>query len=289
MPDGRLPRLPAAAFPVPEGDEIIGALTVAKAPGDPMRPAEEKLTEDLASQAGLVLRNVRLTAELQRRVDEISTRARELRASRRRIVAMQDRERRRLERDIHDGAQQHLVALAVNLNLAKALVARDGRRAGETIEGLERATRQTLETLRDLARGIYPPLLEAEGLGAALRAQVERTPVPVTVESDGLDRFPVEVEAAAYFCVLEALQNVAKYAEATHAVVRLEESDGDLIFRVTDNGKGFDPETTPRGSGLQNMSDRLSALGGTVEIASSPGRGTTVTGRIPARERQPVT
>jgi signal transduction histidine kinase len=288
--EGRGPEIEGAegTFPVREGDQVIGALTVAKAPGDPLRPAEEKLTEDLAAQAGLVLRNVRLTAELQRRVDEISRRAQELRASRRRIVAMQDRERRRLERDIHDGAQQHLVALAVNLNLAKALMARDAGRAGETIEGLERATRETLETLRDLARGIYPPLLEAEGLGAALRAQVERSTVPVTVESGGVHRFPVEVEAAAYFCVLEALQNVAKYAEATRAVVRLDGSAGDLQFEVTDDGKGFDPLATPPGSGLRNMADRLSSLDGEVEVRSAPGQGTTVAGRIPMPARGAV-
>jgi signal transduction histidine kinase len=276
------------AFPVREGDQVIGALTVTKAPGDPLRPAEEKLTEDLAAQAGLVLRNVRLTAELQRRLDEISRRAQELRESRRRIVAMQDRERRRLERDIHDGAQQHLVALAVNLKLAKVLVARDAERAEESIEGLERAIRETLDALRDLARGIYPPLLEAEGLGAALRAQVERSAVPVMVESDGLPRFPLDVEAAAYFCVLEALQNVAKYAEATRAVVRLEESRGDLLFSVADDGKGFDPLATPPGSGLRNMADRLSSLDGEVEVRSAPDQGTTVAGRIPMPARGAV-
>jgi signal transduction histidine kinase len=276
------------AFPVREGDEVIGALTVTKARGDPLRPAEEKLTEDLAGQAGLVLRNVRLTEELQRRLDEISRRAQELRESRGRLVATQDRERRRLERDIHDGAQQHLVALAVNLKLARALVDRDAGRAAEAIEGLQRTTRETLEGLRDLARGIYPPLLEAEGLGAALRAQVERSPVPVTVESDGLPRFPPDVEVAAYFCVLEALQNAAKYAEATRAVVRLDGSAGDLRFEVTDDGKGFDPLATPPGSGLRNMADRLSSLDGEVEVRSAPGQGTTVAGRIPLPARGAV-
>jgi signal transduction histidine kinase len=284
MADGQLPRFEGiAAFPVREGEEIIGALTVDKAPGDPIRPAEERLTEDLAAQAGLVLRNVRLTAELQRRLDEISLRAEDLRASRRRIVETQDRERRRLERDLHDGAQQHLVALAVNLNLAKALAGKDPQRAAATVEALERSTNETLETLRDLARGIYPPLLEAEGLAPALRAQVARGPVPVEVVDERGERFPVEVEAAAYFCVLEALQNTAKYAEASGATVRFPEDDGALAFEVTDDGKGFDPERTPSGSGLQNMADRLAAVGGQIEVRSAPGRGTTVIGRIPAR------
>jgi signal transduction histidine kinase len=273
-------------FPVREGHQLIGALTVTKAAGDPLRPAEEKLTEDIASQAGLVLRNVRLTAELQRRLDEISRQAEELRASRRRIVATQDRERRRLERDIHDGAQQHLVALAVNVNLARTMVRKDPQRARPAVEALERAAADALATLRNLAGGIYPPVLESEGLAGALRAQTAGGPIPVEIRAEGLGRMPEEVEAAAYFSVLEALQNSAKYAGASRTVVELENLDGHLAFEVTDDGRGFDPGTTPRGSGLQNIADRLAVLGGSVEVRSTPGRGTTVTGRIPVPERE---
>jgi len=140
---------------------------------------------------------------------------------------------------------------------------------------------QALEDLRDLARGIYPPLLADQGLVAALQAQARRASVPVEIEVEGLGRYPQEAEAAVYFCVLEALQNVAKYAGATHAVVRLHEDGGHVAFVVEDNGSGFDTSTTSYGTGLQGMADRLSAQGGTLEVRSQPGEGTTVTGRVP--------
>jgi signal transduction histidine kinase len=290
LSDGEMPPLPGTGgtYPVRHRGELLGALTVAKPPGDALKPAEDKLLSDLAAQAGLVLRNVRLTEELRARLEEVGRRAGELRASRRRIVAVQDTERRRLERDIHDGAQQHLVALTVNLNLAKSLARKDPGRAEEILVQLEAATRATLGNLRALARGIYPPLLAAEGLAEALRAEASAGAVPVDVRAGEVPRFPAEVEAAAYFCVLEALQNVAKYARASGATVRLSEEDGQLAFSVSDDGAGFDPSVTPRGSGLQNMADRLAALGGTVRVDSAPGRGTAVSGRIPARQREPV-
>jgi signal transduction histidine kinase len=255
------------AFEVRHQGDLLGAVTVTPAPGQPITGTGEKLVEDLAAQAGLILRNVRLIEEL--------------RESRQRIVAAQDQERRRLERDIHDGAQQQLVALAVRLNLAKSLAAKEAPKVADLIEGIKGETQDALENLRDLARGIYPPLLADKGLAAALESQARKVPVPVTVEPNGIGRYRQEAEAAAYFCVLEALQNVAKYAEASSATIRLGQEDGDLIFAVSDDGRGFDPEVTPSGSGLQNMRDRVDALGGSVDVASSPGRGTTVTGRIP--------
>ncbi|MGH2674440.1 MAG: sensor histidine kinase, partial [Actinomycetota bacterium] len=142
-------------------------------------------------------------------------------------------------------------------------------------------TQEALDDLRDLARGIYPPLLADQGLAAALEAQARKAAMPVEVESDGVGRYPQEAEAAAYFCVLEALQNVAKYAEASRVTLRLRAEDGNLVFAVEDDGRGFDPATTPHGAGLQNMADRLEALDGSVEVRSTPGQGTTVTGRIP--------
>jgi signal transduction histidine kinase len=221
----------------------------------------------VASQAGLVLRNVRLIEEL--------------RASRQRLVTAQDEERRRLERNIHDGAQQQLVALSVKLRLAETMADRDLAKAKALIEEVRGGTQEALDDLRDLARGIYPPLLADQGLAAALDAQARKAPLEVEVGPDSVGRYPQETEATAYFCVLEALQNVAKYANASRAVVRLGEERGRLVFSVSDDGRGFDVETTPRGSGLQNMADRLEALGGTIEIVSSPGSGTTITGRIP--------
>ena len=256
-------------FPVRHHDDLLGALTVSKPVSEPITPAEEKLVHDVAAQAGLVLANVRLIEEL--------------RASRQRLVAAQDEERRRLERDIHDGAQQQLVAMAVKLRLARGLAGKDPAKAQEMLDQLQRENQETLETLRDLARGIYPPLLADQGLAAALAAQGRKAAIPVEVVGDGVDRYPQEVEAAAYFSCLEALQNIAKYAEASRAVIRLWSENGTLAFAVEDDGQGFDPRTTPSGSGLRNMGDRLDALGGSIAIRSAVGDGTTVEGRIPVQ------
>jgi signal transduction histidine kinase len=267
--------------PVRHHGEILGALSAGRPSGEAFTPAEEKLLEDLASQAGQVLRNVRLTEELRARLDEISIKAAELRASRQRIVAAQDEERRRLERNIHDGAQQHLVALAVKLRLARNLVSKDAARSRALLIELQGEAAEALETLRGLARGIYPPLLAEGGLLAALTAQSRKVGVHTSIDADGIGRYPSEVEAAIYFCCLEALQNVAKYASALAASVKLHESAGALQFSVTDDGVGFDPEAVRPGVGLQNMRDRVEALGGRLEVTSSAGRGTSVSGWVP--------
>ncbi|HEX5937475.1 MAG TPA: histidine kinase [Actinomycetota bacterium] len=247
--------------------EVLGALSVRMPASDPMSPTKEKLVRDLAAHAGLVLRNVRLVEEL--------------RASRQRLVAAQDEERRRLERNIHDGAQQQLVALAVKARLARQLTERDPSKASEMLEQIESETQVALEDLRDLARGIYPPLLADQGLVAAIEAQARKGRLGVTVDANGLGRFPADIEATVYFCALEALQNVAKYADAAHTVVHLTRANGDLSFEVVDDGRGFDPAVMASGSGLQGMADRLAAVGGSLEVRSAPGRGTTVTGHVP--------
>jgi len=286
---GEVPAIPSAdrVVPVLHHDELLGALAVTKPPGEPFNPAEEELLSDLASQAGLVLRNVRLTAELEAHVDEISRQAQELRASRQRIVAAQDAERRRLERNIHDGAQQHLVALAVRLRMAASMALKDPIKAAPMLDELQAQATEALETLRDLARGIYPPVLAEQGLVAALLARTGNLPTRVDVEAGELGRYPLETEAAVYFCCLEALQNVAKYAHASNAVVRLSGLDGLLTFAVTDDGEGFDPKRTSLGTGVQGMIDRLDALGGSLEVHSEPGKGTTITGHIPTRALTP--
>ena len=225
---------------------------------------------DLAAQAGLVLRNVRLVEDL--------------RGSRRRLVSAQDEERRRLERYIHDGAQQQLVALAVKARLARQLTDRDPEKVVQLLTQIEAETSRALEDLRDLARGIYPPLLADKGLAAALQAQARRSAIHVEVIPDGVGRYPQAVEAAVYFSVLEALQNVAKYADASRADVRLAQTGSDLTFEVRDDGRGFDPASVGYGTGLQGIADRLAALNGTLRVASAVGDGTTVTGVIPLEE-----
>jgi signal transduction histidine kinase len=214
-----------------------------------------------------VLRNVALLSDL--------------RASRQRLVAAQDEERRRLERNLHDGAQQQLVALSVKQRLVGGLVHKDPDKAVSMITELQEDTAAALETLRDLARGIYPQVLADRGLPAALEAQIRKTPVPVELRPDSIGRYPQEIEAAVYFCCLEALQNVSKYANASKAVVRLEVDGPRLTFKVEDDGVGFDPARTKLGTGLQGMSDRLEALGGGLDIRSQPGSGTTILGRVP--------
>jgi signal transduction histidine kinase len=274
------------SLPVRHRGELLGALAVEKSAGDRIRPEEDRLLGDLAAQAGLVLRNVRLTEELQFRLQDITRLAGELGESRRRIVTVGDAERRRLERNIHDGAQQHLVALAVQLKLARSVSAKDPEKARSHLEDLVRSTEEALRVLRNLVRGIYPPLLEADGLAAALEAEARRATPPAMVMTEQFPRFPSEIEAAAYFAVLEALQNATKYADASRIEVHLSREEGTLIFMVADDGKGFDPSVTPSGSGLQNMEDRLATVGGTLHVESTPGRGTTVRGAIQIQEEK---
>ncbi len=261
----------SAAVPVRHQGELLGALTVTKPPNEPITPAEEKLVADVAGQAGLVLRNAALIEDL--------------RASRKRLVAAQDEERRKLERNLHDGAQQQLVALAVKLRLLESAIPTDPGNAIKLAREVGADAGDALENLRDLARGIYPPLLADKGLPAALEAQARKAPLPIQVEAGGVGRFPQEVEAAVYFSCLEALQNVAKYAEASRARVRLSATDGEVLFSVEDDGRGFDPDGTGYGTGLQGIADRLEALRGSLEVRSEPGSGTTLRGRIPVGER----
>jgi len=275
---GRLPAFGAAsrAVAVRHGDELLGALPLHKPRNEPLTLAEDKLLQHLASQAGLVFRNRRLTAELQATIEE-------LKASRRRLVKAQDTERRKIERNLHDGAQQQLVALSIQLSLLEQS-AEDADCVRQLAPQLKNAARAALDDLRDLARGIYPPLLADQGLVPALQAQARKASLPVTVEAFAVQRYPQDTEATVYFCALEALQNITKYAGASRATVRLSCSDGSLQFTITDDGTGFDTATTRDGTGLQGMTDRLAALGGTLHIHSQPGHGTTVTGRLPVHE-----
>ena len=273
-----MPAYPAAdrILPVRYQGEVLGALSVSKRPGEALTPTEDRLLADLAGQVGLVLKNAGLREQLLARLEEI-------RASRQRLVAAQDAERRRIERNIHDGAQQQLVALAIKLSITESMIGTDTEGERELLAELRQDAAGAVEELRDLARGIYPPLLAGEGLVAALQAQARKAAVPTSVTADGVGRYPQDLEAAVYFCVLEALQNVAKYAGATRAEVRLAASGHDLRFEVTDDGAGFDPESRGYGTGLQGMADRLHAHGGSLDVRSAPGAGTTIAGRLPCR------
>ena len=274
MQNGSLPPLPRdIVVPVSHGGELLGALAVDKKRGESLNSVEQKLVTNLAGQAGLVLKNVGLNRELLARLDD-------LRASRQRLVTAQDEERRRIERNLHDGAQQHLIALKMKVGLA---LAQPESKTRAILEQLRHDADEAIDNLRELARGIYPPLLASEGLGAALGGQARRFTVPVELELADVPRQPREVEGAIYFCCLEALQNVAKYAEARQVRLRLWTEDSALAFAVDDDGKGFDPATTTRSSGLQNMRDRLEALGGSLRVRSTPGSGTSVNGRVPLR------
>jgi signal transduction histidine kinase len=255
------------AFEVRHQGDLLGALTVSPSAADPMNTTKAKLARDMAAQAGLLLRNVRLIEEL--------------RASRQRLVAAQDEERRKLERNIHDGAQQQLVALTVKLRLLEQLAERDPQKARAMAAQIQEDATTALDDLRDLARGIYPPLLADKGLPAALSAQARKSPVPVEVEALEIGRYPQDVEAAIYFSCLEALQNVAKYAGASRVSISLTRTNGRLSFAVADDGVGFDPTSARRGTGLQGIADRLDALGGAFEVVSAVGRGTVLNGSVP--------
>jgi len=274
-PIGSGPPAEDVVRPVVHDGETLGVLALSPGRGQSVLPADERLLDQVGQGMGLALRNLRLGEDLRQQVDQLSR-------SRHRLLAVADVTRRQLERELHDGAQQRLVALKVKLALARGRAQAAGNHdVSELLDQVAADTGRAVESLRDTARGIYPPLLEAEGLRAALAAQVQVLPLPVIVEAAGLPRFSLEVEAAVYFCVLEALQNVAKHARAVAAQVILDHTHGELVFEVSDDGEGFDAASVVSGSGLANLADRLDALDGTIHIDTAPGEGTTIRGVIP--------
>jgi signal transduction histidine kinase len=271
--------------PASHAGELLGLLVIERAHDDePFAEEDDRVLTELARQLGLALHNVQLDSALQESLEHLQQANAELRASRARIVATGDAERRKIERNLHDGAQQHLVALAVNLRLAKDLVAEDPDGATEMLEMLGDAVKETIQELRDLAHGIYPPLLMDSGLPEALRAAATRSPLAVRVDAEGVGRYPSEVEAAVYFCCLEALQNAAKHAPGATVSIAVHECEGQLHFEVADDGPGFDVATATAGHGYTNMSDRLGAIGGAVEWRSEPGAGSRIAGSVPTTE-----
>jgi signal transduction histidine kinase len=269
----RAPRTQVRTALVQHHGEVLGSLAVHTRPGSPLTPTDERLLADLAGQAGLILRNARLIEDL--------------RTSRERLITARDAERRRLEGDIRERVERRLAAVAVALDFQQTAVETAEDR--QAVLQLRQEANNALSQLQGLARGVYPRLLTDQGLVAALQAHSRSAELAVDIEADGLGRHAQDVEAAAYFCCLEALQNVAKHAGARRVVVRLWHDEGRLRFGVSDDGVGFDPMSTSRGSGLQNIADRAEALGGCVEVRSSPGHGTVVSGWLPSStvERAP--
>jgi signal transduction histidine kinase len=274
------------AAPIAHAGELLGILVVERPKGaEVFTEDEESALGELARQIGLTLHNAKLDSALQASLDEVRRQARELQASRARIVEAGDTARRKIERDIHDGVQQHLVALAVKVRLIKQLQTQNPAKATEVLESLGGDLNDTLQELRDLAHGIYPPLLADKGLAEALASAARRAVLPTEVEAAGIRRYSRVVEATAYFCCLEAFQNAGKYAgPGVQVRVSVREEGDALIFSVTDDGMGFDTRARAQGAGFTNMSDRLGAVGGTLRVESTPGAGTRVTGTIPLVE-----
>lgn len=272
-----------ASAAVVHGDERIGRIECGPKLVGGWTEIDQDLLDSLGRQAALAIRNSRLAAELADRLDELA-------ASRARIIRAEDAERRRIERNIHDGVQQDLVALMAKLGLARAQLARDPALADATLTRLQEETRLALEELRELARGIHPPVLADRGLLEAVEAVAARLPLGITIEVDrGVEakRFAEEIEAAAYFLICEALTNSVKHANAKQARIRLTSENGNVSVEVCDDGKGFDPGMTQR-AGLAGLADRVEALGGAVRISSAPGLGTTVSAILPAGEASHV-
>lgn len=282
LPEGDEPILRVA--PITNSGELLGLIVARRVSGSEHFNAEDdRVLTELARQVGLALHNVQLDSALQASLDEVRRQASELQASRARIVAASDQARRQIERNLHDGAQQHLVALAVNVRLARQLADADPEQAKAILDELGTELQDAVQELRELAHGIYPPLLMDQGLVAALRAAAGRSPLDVEiVGTDESARYAADVEAAVYFCCLEALQNAAKYAgDDARVTVHVREDEGKLVFDVADDGAGFDPSGRGGGAGFTNMNDRLGAIGGSLRIDSAPGEGTRINGAIP--------
>jgi signal transduction histidine kinase len=218
-------------------------------------------------------------------MEQLRQQAAELQASRARIQAAADDERRRIEKDLHDGAQHHLVAIAIKARLIEQVASKDPGRAFQLLSQLPQDATAALDELRALAHGIYPPLLSSAGLGEALSAACRRAALPTKVDVDGVDRYPRDVESAVYFCCLEAMQNAGKHARnGASARVHVWKEGRELLFEVADDGGGFDMAQPARGAGLTNMRDRLAAVGGTMTVQSTVGTGTRVRGVVPLPE-----
>jgi len=273
---------PLRVAPVSHDGQLFGLLLAERAHKEETLAAEVDITlEEVARELGVALNKARVDSSLQDSLERLREQAAELQASRGRLVAAADAERRRIERNLHDGAQQHLVALSVKVRLLEQFAERDPERARSLMNQLHDDVSSAIEELRSLAHGIYPPLLSSAGLGVAMSAACRRAPLPASLEAEGVGRHAPELEAAVYFCCLEALQNAAKYAgEGASARVRIWEDAGGLLFDVVDDGAGFETNRPSEGAGFTNMRDRLGAVGGMLRVESGGG-GTRIQGVVP--------
>jgi len=281
--------IPLRIAPVSVSGRLLGLIVIERSRrGDNLAGDADATLDELARELGAGLNKQRLDAALHESLEQLRQQADEVQASRARIVAAADAERRRIERDLHDGAQQYLVAIAVKARLIQQLARTDPAGGMALTQDLVHDVEAALEELRTLAQGIYPPLLSSSGLAEALAAACRRMPIRVRLEAEGIGRYPPELEAAVYYCCLEALQNASKHTgDKTSATVRLWNEDGTLLFEVDDDGAGFDIERKAHGAGLTNMSDRLGAVGGALRIESAPGKGTHVHGAVPTGASTP--
>ncbi len=275
---------PAQCWPIRYEGELLGVVAVTTPPGVALASAELRLLDDLAHHAGLLVANARLTVDLAHELDVVAARAAELQVSRQQVVRAQDVQRHRLEADIHDGAQQLLVALLVELGVLQR--AREaGPAAQPRLTRLRMLLHSTKETLAGLAAGGAPPVLVESGLSAALEDAADGARAAgliVTVECDASGLVGSDAQTAVYFCCVEALQNVVKHAKAATARIEVTSDPEVVTFVVADDGAGFAVDSSPRGSGLGNLAERVAPHGGRVEIESRTGRGTTVRGTLPA-------
>ncbi|WP_083420105.1 GAF domain-containing sensor histidine kinase [Pseudofrankia sp. BMG5.36] len=276
------PGIQLRVVPARASGALLGLLVVERWVDDPrFSEAEDRLLAELGTRLGAVLHNRQLDANLREALVDLRRANDELRVSRARLVAAADAERRRIERDLHDGAQQQLVSLAIGLRLVRDLVTEDTEAAEELIGEMAEQVTAAISEVRNLAQGIYPPLLRSSGLTEALRAAASRSPLGVRLVTDGVGRHGPDVEAAVYFCCLEALQNAAKHAPGSQVEIALTEREDALAFSVADDGPGFDPRRRPAGQGLTNMRDRIGAIGGSLVIGSAPGEGVRLGAVVP--------
>lgn len=280
------PAAPDLVVPLSSAGETVGAIECGPKRNGELSRSDEELLATVGRQAALAIRNARLTSELASRLDELRRQADELAASRSRIVQAQMHERRRIEQNIHDGVQQDIVATMANIRLARNQLARDPPLAATTLEALQENTRRTLDSIRELSRGIHPPVLTHRGLLEALDAQAARMPIDVRLDAAAdvrAARYAEDVEVVAYFVVSEGLANVLKHAGTDLAIVRLDTVDGWLTVEVIDHGRGCDRETAAAGSGILGLRDRVESVGGRLSVDSNPGRGMTLRALLPAR------